>query len=237
MTDKETDTLKKLVSYLEFQKSLGVKNIISISMPEEDKQNISPCKKEMLNALRKTIGDCTKCRLHEERKTIVFGDGNPDSKIMFIGEAPGRDEDIQGLPFVGRAGKLLTEMIKAMGFNRNDVYIANIIKCRPPQNRNPMNDEIEFCEPFLIKQIEIINPGVIIALGTFAAQTLLKTEEKISQLRGRFLYYRDIKLMPTYHPAFLLRNPGKKKESWSDLKMALKELGFSVPSSQKKRQE
>ncbi len=235
MNGKKTNIRDSLIDYLEFQKSLGVKSVINVSLPKEEKAHRGiRSKSDLLDELKNSIGDCRRCRLYEERNNIVFGTGNPESDIMFVGEAPGRDEDMQGIPFVGRAGKLLTEMIRAMGFKRDDIYIANIIKCRPPQNRNPINDEIEMCEPFLIRQIEIINPGVIIALGTFAAQTLLKTEEKISQLRGNFHYYREIKLMPTFHPAYLLRNPGKKKESWTDLKKVLKEIGLPVPSVKKK---
>ncbi|RMF92311.1 MAG: uracil-DNA glycosylase [Candidatus Schekmanbacteria bacterium] len=233
---EKKEIVEKVITFLEFQKSLGVKNfIITPSTKGQSVESASKSKKEMLDELRSTIGECIECRLHKERTNLVFGDGNPEAKIMFVGEAPGRDEDIQGKPFVGRAGKLLTDMIKAMGFKREEVYIANIIKCRPPQNRNPIKDEIEMCEPYLRKQIEIIKPKIIIALGTFAAQTLLKSEEKISQLRGKFAYYEDIKLLPTYHPAFLLRNPQKKKESWSDLKMVLTELGLPVPTVQKKK--
>jgi DNA polymerase len=173
-----------------------------------------------LSALKAEIGpDCTRCKLHTlGRRQVVFGVGNPNADLMFVGEGPGADEDIQGEPFVGRAGQLLTKIIEAIGMTRSDVYIANVIKCRPPQNRNPEPDEVEKCEPFLFRQIETIKPKVIVALGKFAAQSLLKTTEPITRLRGREYKYRDAILMPTYHPAFLLRNPSSKREVWEDMK-------------------
>jgi DNA polymerase len=175
---------------------------------------------DVLLALKDEIGpDCTRCKLHGlGRRQVVFGVGNPNADLMFVGEGPGADEDIQGEPFVGRAGQLLTKIIEAMGMARSDVYIANVIKCRPPQNRNPEPDEVEKCEPFLFRQIETIKPKVIVALGKFAAQSLLKTTEPITRLRGREYKYRDAILMPTYHPAFLLRNPSSKREVWEDMK-------------------
>jgi len=176
-----------------------------------------------LEDVRKMIGDCKKCRLHQKRKNIAFGSGNEKAEIVFVGEAPGEDEDIQGKPFVGKAGQLLTKIIEAMGLKRDDVYIANIIKCRPPNNRNPLEDEISACEPFLKEQLRIINPKIICALGTFAAQTLLKTKEKISSLRGKFYTYEGIKLMPTFHPAYLLRNPTDKKYTWEDVQKIMAE--------------
>jgi len=169
---------------------------------------------------RAEIGDCTRCKLHQlGRQQIVFGVGNPEADLMFVGEAPGADEDIQGVPFVGRAGQLLTKIIEAIGLKREDVYIANVIKCRPPQNRNPEPDEVETCEPFLFRQIDIIKPKVIVALGKFGAQTLLRTLEPISRLRGRVFEYRGAKLIPTFHPAYLLRNPSSKREVWEDMKL------------------
>jgi len=174
-----------------------------------------------LGAIRADLGDCTRCKLHTlGRRQIVFGVGNPQAKLMFIGEAPGRDEDIQGIPFVGRAGQLLTRMIEAIGLKRDDVYIANVIKCRPPENRNPEPDEVAKCEPFLFKQVEAIGPTVIVALGTFAAQALLKTQDSISRLRGRVYKYGGAQLIPTFHPAYLLRSPDKKRDAWEDLKKA-----------------
>ena len=176
-----------------------------------------------LKAIREDLGECQRCKLHVTRKNIVFGQGSPNARLMFIGEAPGADEDEQGLAFVGKAGQLLTRIIEAIGLRREDVFIANVIKCRPPQNRNPEPDEIESCQPFLERQIEAIRPEVIVGLGKFAAHWLLKTAEPITRLRGRLGHYRDIKVMPTYHPAYLLRNPAAKKEVWEDMK-AVKSL-------------
>ncbi len=172
-----------------------------------------------LAAIREDIGDCVRCKLCRlGRKQIVFGVGNPNADLMFVGEAPGRDEDIQGIPFVGRAGQKLTQIIEAIGLTRDDVYIANVIKCRPPENRNPEPDEVEQCEPFLFRQIDTIKPKVIVALGTFAAKSLLKSTDSISRLRGRVYDYRNAKLVPTFHPAFLLRNPSCRREVWEDMK-------------------
>ncbi len=174
---------------------------------------------EALRAVRAEIGDCTRCKLHGQGRTqIVFGVGNPSADLMFVGEAPGADEDIQGIPFVGRAGQLLTKIIEAIDLKRDDVYIANVIKCRPPGNRNPDPDEVETCEPFLFQQIDRIKPKVIVALGTFAAKALLKTQDPISRLRGRVYDYRGAKLVPTFHPAFLLRSPERKRDVWEDMK-------------------
>ena len=178
---------------------------------------------DALVAIRNDIGDCTRCKLHTlGRRQVVFGVGNPQADLMFVGEAPGADEDIQGEPFVGRAGQLLTKIIEAIGLSRGDVYIANVIKCRPPQNRNPEQDEVETCEPFLFKQIDVIQPKVIVALGTFAARGLLRTLDPISRLRGRVFEYRGAKLIPTFHPAYLLRNPASKREVWEDMKLVKK---------------
>jgi DNA polymerase len=184
-----------------------------------------------LKAIREDIGDCTRCKLSTlGRRQVVFGVGNPDADLLFVGEAPGADEDVQGEPFVGRAGQLLTKMIEAMGFARGDVYIANVVKCRPPGNRNPEPDEIESCEPFLFRQIETIRPKVIVALGAFAARTLLKTQDPISRLRGRVYDYHGAKLIPTFHPSFLLRSPGQKKYAWEDLKKALAVIDREPPA-------
>jgi uracil-DNA glycosylase len=174
---------------------------------------------EALDMTRAEIGDCTRCKLHKlGRRQIVFGVGNPSADLMFVGEAPGADEDIQGIPFVGRAGQLLTKIIESIHLRREDVYIANVIKCRPPENRNPDPDEVETCEPFLFQQIDAIKPKVIVALGTFAAKALLKTQDPISRLRGRVYDYRGAKLIPTFHPAFLLRSPDRKRDVWEDMK-------------------
>ena len=172
-----------------------------------------------LRAIREDIGDCTRCKLCRlGRKQIVFGVGNPNADLMFVGEAPGRDEDLQGIPFVGRAGQKLTQIIEAIGLRRDDVYIANVIKCRPPENRNPEPDEVEACEQFLFRQVDVIKPKVIVALGTFAARSLLKTDAPISRLRGHVYDYRGAKLIPTFHPAYLLRNPSCRREVWEDMK-------------------
>jgi uracil-DNA glycosylase len=175
------------------------------------------------------IGDCTRCKLHKGRNKIVFGDGNPKAELVFIGEGPGADEDMQGLPFVGRAGKLLTQMIEAMGLQRKDVYICNVVKCRPPQNRAPEPDEVETCSPYLVRQIDVINPKVLVCLGAVAAKTLLETTRGITQFRGQWLEWRGRKLMPTYHPAYLLRNPAAKSEVWKDLQKVMAELGLQLP--------
>jgi DNA polymerase len=174
---------------------------------------------ETLDSIRQDLGDCARCKLHRlGRSQIVFGVGNPAADLMFIGEAPGHDEDVQGIPFVGRAGQLLTKIIEAIGLGRDDVYIANVIKCRPPENRNPESDEVASCEPFLFRQVQVIAPRVIVALGTFAAQTLLRTSDPISRLRGRVFFYGDARLVPTFHPAYLLRSPERKREVWEDMK-------------------
>ena len=178
-----------------------------------------------LEVIREELGDCKRCNLYKTRRHLVFGEGNPGADLVFVGEAPGEQEDIQGKPFVGRAGYLLTRIVEAMRLSREQVYICNILKCRPPGNRNPKPEEITVCEPFLVKQLQSIHPRVICALGTFAAQTLLRTKMPISQLRGKFHDYQGIKLMPTYHPAYLLRNPGGKKHVWSDIQMIMKEIG------------
>jgi DNA polymerase len=185
-----------------------------------------------LAVVREELGDCQRCKLAPLRTNIVFGVGNPDAHLVFVGEAPGADEDAQGEPFVGKAGQLLTKMIEAMGYARQDVYICNILKCRPPGNRNPEPDEIAKCEPFLKAQLAALRPRMIVTLGKFAAQCLLRDDTPISRLRGNFRSYEGIQLMPTFHPAYLLRDPTKKKEAWEDLKAvnaALKRLGLEPP--------
>jgi len=185
----------------------------------------SAYRSKTLEELREAIGDCQRCKLSSGRTHLVFGVGNPKAKVMFVGEGPGRDEDLKGEPFVGRAGQLLTDIItKGMGMKRADVYIANVIKCRPPENRNPESDEIESCEPFLVRQIELIKPRVVVALGKFAVQLLLKSKVPIMRLRGEWHTYHGIKLMPTLHPAYLLRSPGDKKLVWQDIQKVLQEL-------------
>jgi uracil-DNA glycosylase len=196
-------------------------------------ESISKVPGDSLLKIREDIGECTRCKLHKTRNKIVFGDGNPKAQLVFIGEGPGADEDKQGLPFVGRAGKLLTQMIEAMGLQRPDVYICNVVKCRPPENRAPEPDEVATCSPFLLRQLDAIAPKVIVCLGATAAKTLLETVRGISQLRGQWLEWRGHKLMVTYHPAYLLRNPAAKGEVWKDLQKVMAELGLQVSKKSK----
>ena len=184
---------------------------------------------DTLPLIREFIGECTRCKLSKGRTKIVFGTGSPKARLMFVGEGPGRDEDLSGEPFVGRAGKLLTDMIKAMGLQREDVYIANIVKCRPPENRQPEHDEVEACSPFLMRQIDVIRPQVICTLGNTPTQTLLQTTQGISKFRGQWFDFRDTKLLPTYHPAYLLRNPAAKADVWKDLQKVMAVLGLQAP--------
>ena len=212
--EKINDLKNKTKEYVKIESQFGNKDFLSSG---EDRQ-------VQLDELSGEIGKCAKCELHLRRKNVVPGEGNPNAELIFIGEAPGRDEDEQARPFVGRAGKLLTKIIQAMGMERSDVFIANIIKCRPPNNRNPYPYEIESCEPYLLKQLDIIKPKIICTLGKFATQSLLKEEISISKVRGKFCDYHGIKLMPTYHPAYLLRNPSEKRPVWEDMKKIMKHL-------------
>jgi len=233
----------QLIEHLRFAQELGVAGMSrdrawrqrdrswdqsDSSQPADDDAPVMFLKSQdqALAAIRAEIGDCTRCKLHAlGRRQIVFGVGNPQADLMFVGEAPGADEDLQGIPFVGRAGQLLTRIIEAIGLERDDVYIANVVKCRPPENRNPEQDEVGTCEPFLFQQIAAVKPKVLVALGKFAAQTLLRTLDPISRLRGRVYDYRGAKLIPTFHPAYLLRNPASKREVWEDMKLVKKLLG------------
>ena len=219
-----SDTIRE---WLEAYRDLGVTDFYK-ETPSSRPQPVNPENLMGLDALRLTeIGDCTRCKLHKKRKTIVFGEGNPAAQLMLIGEAPGADEDLQGRPFVGRAGQLLMKMIEAIGFQRSDVYIANVLKCRPPENRNPEPDEIAECSPFLFKQISLIQPKLIIALGTFSAQLLLNSKSTISSLRSRVYDMPYGRVVATYHPSFLLRSPQKKPEAWEDLKLVKRILDES----------
>ena len=239
------ETARALENYLRFCKEIGIgelpaglaaggteiadteKNGIALSPDRRDSHGSSAV--QTLSEIREELGDCTRCRLCETRKSIVFGEGNPRARLVFVGEGPGRDEDIQGRPFVGRAGQLLTKIIQAMKLERKDVYICNVVKCRPPKNRNPEPDEVASCEPFLMKQIESINPEIIVSLGSVATGLMLKLKNfKMGQLRGTFHQYGNSKLMITYHPAALLRNPSLKKPVWEDMKLVMKELGIPV---------
>ncbi len=216
------EQLNTVLKTLRFLESLGFEYI-----PKIDLRYLNP-KTRLLESIRQEIGDCRRCRLSEKRKSIVFGEGDPDASLLFIGEAPGEEEDIQGRPFVGEAGQLLTRLIQKMGFKREELYIANIVKCRPPQNREPFEDEIETCIPFLKKQIDIIKPSVIMTLGAVATRSLLfpfaKKREGITQWRGKIYYYNNIPVVPTFHPAYLLRNPKDKKLTWQDAQLVLRIL-------------
>ncbi len=227
----------QIAAHLEFFEELGVdgtsrdaawrtrpveRPVVQASAPDESPLPAGPAagaEQARLDHIRTELGECTRCKLHAGRTKLVFGVGNPDANLMFVGEAPGRDEDRQGIPFVGRAGQLLTKIIEAIDLQRDDVYIANVIKCRPPDNRNPEPDEVRTCEPFLFAQIDAIRPRVIVALGSFAVRTLLRDEKTpISKARGRVYNFRGAKLIPTFHPAFLLRSPDRKRDVWEDMK-------------------
>ncbi len=204
---------------LEFFRDLGVTDLFVDRPAAAANAAVSPGSMPDLPALSTFLGDCQRCKLAGGRTHIVFGQGNPKAELMFVGEAPGRDEDAQGLAFVGRAGQLLTKIIEAMGKKREDVFIANVLKCRPPNNRNPEPDEVASCIPFLEEQIRLIAPRAIVTLGTFAAQAVLETDEPIGRLRGRWRTARGTRVMPTFHPAFLLRSPERKKDVWEDMKL------------------
>jgi DNA polymerase len=199
----------------------------------ESPQNTIPGNNEkkdlaQIDYLKQRVENCKNCSLHSTRKKVVFGAGNLSAKLLFIGEGPGEEEDNQGLPFVGRAGKLLTDIITAMGLKRDEVYICNAVKCRPPGNRTPTDEEIFLCNPYLMEQIKIVNPKIIVALGAVSIKALFKTGESIFRLRGRFLDFQGIKVMPTFHPGFLLRNPDYKKHTWSDMKLVMKEMNLPL---------
>lgn len=213
----EENALRQLRQILETERAFGLRDIPAPS----------GSKTEKLKRLEEEFRNCQLCGLCQTRTKLVFGSGNPDAQLMFIGEAPGYDEDQQGLPFVGAAGQLLTKIIEAMKLKREDVYIANCLKCRPPGNRNPLPTEIIACKPILMRQVEIIQPKIICALGKFAAQTLLDSTEPITRMRGKFFDWNGIKLMPTFHPAYLLRNPGDKKLVWQDVQIIMRELGIN----------
>jgi uracil-DNA glycosylase len=181
---------------------------------------------DTLERIREDLGECTRCRLSKQRNKIVFGQGNPRAELVFVGEGPGHDEDVQGLAFVGRAGKLLTQMIEAMGLTREEVYICNVVKCRPPENRKPEDDEVATCSPYLFRQLDVIAPKAVVCLGATAAQSLLKIKDSISRYRGQWFDYRNTKLLVTYHPAYLLRNPSAKGDVWKDLQKVMAHLGL-----------
>ncbi len=213
MKEEVIELVKDIKNYLSYLKELEFE---AIPLEKDSRYYLEEIKREIRN--------CRKCRLNNHRRNIVFGKGNERARLMLIGEAPGNEEDIRGEPFVGMAGELLTKMLKAIDLSREEVYITNVVKCHPPKNRDPQPDEIEACKPFLIRQIKAINPKIIWALGNISAKTLLNSDKRISELRGRFYEHEGIKIIPTYHPAFLLRNPHKKREAWEDIKMIKKEL-------------
>jgi DNA polymerase len=217
------DVVDELRAYATWAKESGLQNLSSSpkAAPPAGKLELPT-----LESVREDLGECTRCKLHKGRHNIVFGVGDPKARLMFVGEAPGEDEDLQGFPFVGKAGQLLTKMIEAMGLQRDDVYICNTVKCRPPNNRNPEPDELAACEPYLIGQLAAVKPGVIVTLGKFAAQALLRVDTPISRLRGTWREYQGIPLMPTFHPAYLLRSPNEKGKVWDDLKQVMAKLGL-----------
>lgn len=215
-------------NWAKYQRELGVEGFCDKSKTCEEGIELIHDKPLTLDDIRAEIGDCTRCRLCDSRTQIVFGVGPPDAELMFIGEAPGEEEDKQGEPFVGRAGQLLTKIIKAMKYEREEVYITNVNKCRPPKNRDPRPEEVEACEPFLVKQIQVIKPKVIVALGRWAAQTLLKTKTPITALRGKFHDYHGIALMPTFHPAAILRDSNLRRPVWEDMKQVMRRMGKEV---------
>lgn len=213
-----------------FQETTTIPPRTTISAPPLVSTTVAPAEREAaLRLIREDIGDCTRCALHKGRNKIVFADGSANARLMFVGEGPGADEDAQGLPFVGRAGQLLNNMIAAMGLRREEVYIANVVKCRPPGNRTPEPEEANTCSPFLFQQIDVVRPEVLVALGATAATYLLGQRQPLAGLRGRVHSLRGSRLIVTYHPAYLLRDPRQKKEAWADLQIAMKELGLKAP--------
>jgi DNA polymerase len=244
----DPETKKQLASRVKYYKEMGIHDFYRRPVEEGAELVLQPVvddppanaappptvigdKPSALKLIRADIGDCTRCRLHKGRTNLVFGVGNVNADLMFVGEGPGADEDAQGEPFVGRAGQLLNNMITAMGLKRSDVYIANVVKCRPPSNRTPEKDECDTCSPFLMRQIDVIKPKVIVALGAVAAKNLLAVSDSMANLRGRWYDFRNSKLLVTYHPAYLLRDPRQKKEAWKDLQMAMKYLGLKPPAA------
>ena len=214
------EILESLKTHSEYRKSCGISYF---QETEERKSDLPEDNQSLLDRVVEEIGDCKRCKLHPTRKNIVFGSGNPGARLMLVGEAPGAEEDEQGMPFVGKAGQLLTKIIEAIDLKRSDVYIANILKCRPPSNRNPEEDEIKTCIPFLEKQLKIIAPEIVCTLGNIATRAMLDTDMGITKLRGRFHERSGLKVMPTYHPSYLLRDPSKKRGTWEDMKKVKKE--------------
>jgi DNA polymerase len=227
--ENPAEILGQIRRHLEALRDAGCREIYlerPFTMPKSNEEHLAD--------LEKKVSACEKCQLHKGRTQTVFGAGNPSARLLFVGEAPGAEEDRQGIPFVGRAGQLLTKIIEAMGMTRDDVYICNVLKCRPPGNRDPEMDEIICCEPYLLRQLDLIRPEVMVALGRIAIQTLLREKTAISRMRGRWYDYHGIPLMPTFHPAYLLRNPAEKGKVWDDMKEVLRKLHLEVPKRSKK---
>jgi DNA polymerase len=225
--EPQTDTSQPIIS----QEDQPIPHRKHISAAPQIAASVAPADRAAaLQMIRDEIGECTRCALHKGRNKLVFADGDPNARLRFVGEGPGADEDAQGLPFVGRAGQLLNNMIGAMGLKREEVYIANVVKCRPPGNRTPEPDEGNTCSPFLFRQIDVVRPEVLVALGATAATYLLGTRQPLAGLRGRVHTFRGTKLIVTYHPAYLLRDPRQKKEAWADLQIAMRELGLKPPA-------
>jgi DNA polymerase len=245
MTDEARELIASLRVYLEELRESGV-DALPFAVQSSDVAHTAETSgidvategaRETLEEIRGELGECVRCQLGRTRTNLVFGVGNPHARLVFVGEAPGRDEDLQGEPFVGEAGQILTRLITRMGFTRQDVYICNVLKCRPPSNRDPQKDEIEQCGPFMLRQVKSIGPEVIVALGAFAAHTLLQSTVPISKLRGKFHDYHGIPLMPTFHPSFLLRNRGNTEVYWTvweDMTQVLKRLNMPVPDVSRK---
>jgi len=229
---RREDTDNSVASEVETQHAASLPCSMSPAAASHENNEEQMTPEKALRVIREDLGDCTRCALHKQgRKQIVFGVGNPRADIMFVGEGPGADEDQQGEPFVGRAGQLLNNMISAMGIRREDVYIANVVKCRPPGDRTPEREECDTCSPFLLRQIAVIKPRIVVALGAVAAKTLLGVNDAMVNLRGRIYDFKNTKLAVTYHPAYLLRDPRQKKEAWKDLQMVMKYLGMPVRQS------
>jgi uracil-DNA glycosylase family 4 len=224
-----TEQLRERLSFYQSMTDLGFARDVETLEAPRPTPVVAPRKDETLETIQADLGDCKRCVLHEKRAHLVFGVGNPKADLMFIGEGPGFEEDRQGIPFVGPAGQLLTKIINAIDLSRDDVYIANVVKCRPPRNRDPEPEEVEECRPFLDRQVDAVRPKVICALGRVSAQNLLETEDGITRIRGRIFSYRGAKLVPTFHPAYLLRNPEKKRECWEDMKLIRRLLNEQGP--------
>lgn len=234
MKFNRTALTARIGAHLAYLREMGIEEI-RIPAPRPREATGAPRGAAGLEAIRADLGECTRCPLHRGRRSLVFGEGNPNARLVFVGEGPGRDEDLQGRPFVGRAGQLLNLIIAAIGLQRDDVYIANVVKCRPPNNRVPQRQEKETCSPFLFRQLRAIAPEVVCTLGGVATQALLETTSPISRLRGRFTEHRGLVILPTFHPAYLLRNPAMKREVWKDMQLVMDRLRLESPARRRSR--